>query len=271
MVGALVAVASLLASGVPALAVPAPPRASLLLDGSADYVEVASHPDFSVSPLGLTVSAWVRPDSFAFDPDQGCGYIHWMGKGEPTQHEWAFRMYRVDDSCSNGRSTRVSFYVFNLDDPPPSRGCGSYFQDGLEAGQWFHVVGIADAQAQAVSIYKNGALRHTDSYAGIIAPQPGTAPFRIGTRDLASFFPGAIAQVRVWNRPLNGTEVSDLYTLDRVPAGGLVAQYLLDEGSGSTARDSVGGHHGTVVGSLSWAGPDAGVIHDTEVQSGGGC
>jgi hypothetical protein len=251
--------------------VPAPPRASLLLDGSADYVEVASHPDFSVSPLGLTVSAWVRPDSFAFDPDQGCGYIHWMGKGEPTQHEWAFRMYRVDDSCSNGRSTRVSFYVFNLDDPPPSRGCGSYFQDGLEAGQWFHVVGIADAQAQAVSIYKNGALRHTDSYAGIIAPQPGTAPFRIGTRDLASFFPGAIAQVRVWNRPLNGTEVSDLYTLDRVPAGGLVAQYLLDEGSGSTARDSVGGHHGTVVGSLSWAGPDAGVIHDTEVQSGGGC
>jgi len=64
----------------------------------------------------------------------------------------------------------------------------------VQAGDWIHVVGIADGQNS--SIYKNGVLKQSQSYARIITPQHGTAPLRIATRDFNSFFLGASRKLR---------------------------------------------------------------------------
>jgi hypothetical protein len=165
-----------------------------------------------------------------------------MGKGNTGEQEWTFRMYNETTSDDPPRPNRISFYVFN---PQPGKGIGSYFQEPIHAGEWVHVTGIADGQN--ISIYRNGMFKKSQAYAGIITPQHGTAPLRIGTRDFNSFFLGTIRGVRVWNRALTAAEVQMLPT-DSVPAAGLVAEYRLDQ---DIAVDATGLHNGRIVGG-SW-------------------
>jgi hypothetical protein len=105
--------------------------------------------------------------------------------------------------------------------------------------------------------YKNGAFKDCDRYTGsgpgpcnsyppdrLVAPERGSAPLRIGTRDFQSFFQGAIRNVRIWNRALSADEVSALCA-ELVPQAGLVAAYLLQQ---DIAVDSAGPHDGGIVG-----------------------
>ena len=74
------------------------PKCNLVFDGTDDYVEIADAPQFSIVNTGeLTVSAWMRPDALTFPKFEGTGYVHWIGKGEAGQQEWAFRMYQRED------------------------------------------------------------------------------------------------------------------------------------------------------------------------------
>jgi hypothetical protein len=219
--------------------------AYLRFDGVQTYIEVPSSAEFSIAPSGgLTISAWIRPETLSFTNTEGSGYVHWLGKGEKEHHEWTFRMYSQDNT--EGRGNRISFYVFN---PGGGLGTGSYFQDELQPGQWIHVVGAADGER--TYIYRDGAKRDSDVYAGKVSPQVGGAPLRIGTRDLNSFFAGEIRAIRIWNRLLTDAEITDLYNADVVPSGGLVAEYLL---SGDIAYDSAGNNNGLIVSPI-WIPP----------------
>jgi hypothetical protein len=129
------------------------PSTFLQFNGSSAYVEVADSPDLSVATTGsLTVSAWMRPDTLTFPNKEGSGYVNWLGKGTPGQHEWVLRMYSQD--TKENRANRISFYVFNQSG---GLGIGSYFQDAVTPGEWIHVVGVADGQQ--TRIYKNGVAR----------------------------------------------------------------------------------------------------------------
>lgn len=254
---------------------PVPPQAFLQFDGSnTNYVEVPDTADFSVDTTGgLTISAWLRPDALTFEHTEGSlpdqQFVHWLGKGSSGRQEWVFRMYSLGDPAGP-RENRISFYVFDGNTPPPIRGCGSYFQDPVQIGQWIHVVGVADNSAMTTTIYKDGVPRNTNSYDGIVTPQHGTAPLRMGTRDFASFFRGALAEVRVWNRVLGDQEIADLYFLGSVPQDALVGEYLLNEGTGNMAFDTSGlGHDGNIFGA-SWGSGSSPLQRGTG-PSGGGC
>src|SRR5216684_3268843 len=164
----------------------------LRFNGIDNYVEIPSSDGFSVSTSGeLTVSAWLRPDALNFPNWESSGYVHWMGKGEAGQHEWVFRMYNRDNTTETPqRPNRISFYVFN---PDGGLGVGSYFQDPAKPGEWIHVTGVVDRER--TYIYKDGELQRCDQYQGtpsggchghpeVIHPEPGSAPLRLGTRDL---------------------------------------------------------------------------------------
>jgi hypothetical protein len=214
----------------------------LQFDGAKDYIEIPDDIGFSVAATGnLTVAAWMRPDVLTFPNSEGTGYVHWLGKGGIDQQEWTFRMYNETTTDNPPRPNRISFYVFN---PQGAKGVGSYFQEPVQAGEWIHVVGIADGQNAL--IYKNGVFKKSESYSGIIPPQHGTAPLRIGTRDLKSFFLGAIKGVRVWDRALTAAEVQ-MVASDSVPQDGLVAEYRLDQ---DVAIDTTELHNGRIVGGL---------------------
>jgi hypothetical protein len=282
-------------------AVHAQPPVYLQLDGESGYVQVTDRvEDFSIRE-GLTVAAWMRPDTLHFPRSEGSGYVHWLGKGSRglpgNQQEWTFRMY--NEVNGEDRPSRISFYVF----PPTGggEGTGSYFQDPVRPGQWIHVVGILDNTDQGYKdaegnpvlghtgrrtyIFKNGTLRDCDQYQGAepagtiveqitrlsdgtrvpcvrdsrtITPAATSGPLRIGTRDAndamtTSYFQGAIVEVRIWDRPLSQKEIRDLYASNLVPRDRLVAEYLLNQNTGTLAIDAVGGHHGEIEGAATWA------------------
>jgi hypothetical protein len=179
-------------------------------NGANAYVEIPDHGDFSVSTTGkLSISAWMRPGTLTFPDTEGTGYVHWMGKGVPDQHEWAFRMYSADNS--EDRDNRASFYLFNL---TGGLGAGSYVQEAVAPGTWYHYVAVVDRSTDTIKWYKNGVLRDQDSFINSqyrINPGNGTAPVRVGTKDFASHFKGAIDNIRVYNRALSASEVVQLY------------------------------------------------------------
>jgi hypothetical protein len=243
------------------------PEIYLKYNGIDNYAEIANAPAFSISKNGLTVAVWMRPDALVFPKKEGGQvneqYVHWLGKGQTANQEWTFRMYSLKPP--GPRKSRISFYVFN---PAGSRGCGSYFQDPLRAGEWIQVVGVVDALNKTTAIYKNGQLRHTDSYA-TETPVPGPAPLRFGTRDFASFFKGAIGSVLIWDRPLAARDVKTLYASSIVPRNGLRAWFPNDEGSGTALHDSIGGTVGDVHGATWEKGKRP--LGTTTGSSGGGC
>jgi hypothetical protein len=241
----------------------------LQLTGVDSYVEIASIADYSIATTGeLSVAAWIRPDTLNFPRWEGTGYVHWLGKGtgagDSGQQEWTFRMYNRDDTTENPpRPNRISFYVFN---PEGGEGVGSYFQDTLQQGSWIFVVGVADSTR--TYMYRDGTYRRCDTYRGASAgqcpihyqpppndslqleidPIAASSPLRLGTRDFGSFFQGGLTRVRLWGRALNAQEISALYFADTVPADGLVAEFLLNADTGTTAADSAQGNDGVIIG-----------------------
>ncbi len=165
----------------------------------------------------------MRPDALEFDGETDDPHVHWLGKGEPGRHEWALRFY---SRASKDRPNRISAYIFN---PQGGLGAGAYFQDKLKVGEWIHVVacfdpGSADSKGQpGVTIYKNGGRRLGPPSAGVlyknakwqIKPAHGTAPLRLGTRDLKSFLTGALDEVAIYPRVLTAKEVAENYQAAR--------------------------------------------------------
>jgi hypothetical protein len=241
----------------------------LSFNGLNNFVEIPSIADYSVATTGeLAVAAWIRPDTLNFPRWERTGYVHWLGKGKGAgdrgQQEWVFRIYNRDDTTENPpRPNRVSFYVFN---PDGRLGVGSYFQDSLQEGTWMFVVGVVNATR--TYIYRDGGYRRCDTYRGPaddqcpihflpppnddvqleVNPTSGTSPVRLGTRDLRSFFLGGVSRVRIWNRALGADEVSALYFSDTVPSTGLVAEFLLNADTGTTATDTAKRNDGSISG-----------------------
>lgn len=248
---------------------PQPPPKYLVFDGVSSRVIIPADTDFSVGSGGLTVAAWMRPDSLTFAKTEGSlpdqQYVHWLGKGQPFRQEWTFRMY--SRTQPGPRGNRISFYVFN---PIGGRGCGSYFQDPIVAGQWVLVTGVVEPSTHEIAIYKNGVLRHRDSYASLnTGPLPGEAPLGIGSKNLTSFFHGAIGPVWIWGRVLSDDEIHDLFSFGVVPQDELAFALPMNEGAGTVVRDAVGGGESTIVGAT-WS-HGVGPVSKTTGESGGGC
>lgn len=183
-------------------------EAAAVFDGLADYLEVPDDPALSPATTGvLTVQAWFRPDTVDFPRTEAGGYIHWLGKGEPGEHEYVARMYSQGND--EDRENRISGYLFNLEG---GLGAGSYFQDPIVPGDWIHYVLVINADATSpefpngyTKIYRDGVLRDQDDLSirgTVIVPERGSAPFRVGTRDGASFLLGAVGKVAVYDHEL---------------------------------------------------------------------
>lgn len=197
-----------------------------------NYIEIPDKENLSPSVSGqkITVAFWMNPATFKFS-GENAGYVHLLGKGEPSNHEWTFRMYNDTAYDGGSRAKRVSFYAYNLSG---GLGAGSYFQDDLKTNEWIFVAGVIDGANTL--IYKNGALRDKDPLSGYnIKMGNGKAPVRIGTRDFASYFQGGIDNVRVYNRVLSASEINQLYQDDL----NAVQAASASDGSGSTSQSTV--------------------------------
>ena len=185
-------------------------------NGLGQYVQVGSSRSLSVTDTGcLTIETWIRPAILQFPREEGSGYAYVLGKGEPGEQEYALRMYSHKNSEVPVRPNRVSAYAFNR---AGGEGSGAYFQDRLRAGNWMMVaLVISDVPSAAfpdgyVEIYKDGQLRGRVSLDQFhVKPQAGNAPFRIATRNLDSFFEGAIGDVAIYDFALSSAQIASTY------------------------------------------------------------
>jgi hypothetical protein len=187
-------------------------------DGKTEYLQVKDAAALSPATSGvLTLEAWMRPDDLVFpEKEDTKGYLHWMGKGESGKHEYVARFYSKTDT--DRRKNRISGYLFNASG---GKGAGSYFQEEVTKGTWIHYVLVINANEKSkdypngyTRIYRNGKRMATDNldYRGtVIVPKRGTAPFRVATRDLGSFFEGAIGKVAIYGKELPQKRIEQHY------------------------------------------------------------
>ncbi len=201
-------------------------KGSLAFDSSGtQYLTVADHDELSVTATGvLAVEAWVSPAVLNFPHEQGDDYVYFAGKAGTGQNEWQCRMYSLDTpGLDPPRPQRMSIYVNNLSG---GFGAGSYVQAPVAVDQWVHYVGIIDSRPHAVygaqgytRIYRDGVLINTDDILSWnITPENGTAPVRIGTSALGSFFQGRIAKFAIWDYEPSAAQIQSRYAKAAPPA-----------------------------------------------------
>jgi hypothetical protein len=170
---------------------------AMSLDGENDYAAIADSDDLSVGNGVLTIEAWLRVEDLNNEELDNGQYVHWLGKGRGDDQEYALRLYNEQTE----RPNRISAYVFN---PSGGEGSGSYFQDDLVPGRWMHVGAVFDGDAGRVTIYRDGDRRDSDSFEGV-KPRNGDASLRIGTREMSSYFEGAIGKIAVYDYDASST------------------------------------------------------------------
>ncbi len=185
-------------------------------NGANQYAQVPSSGVLSITQTGcLTVEAWIRAATKQFPHEEGTGYVYMLGKGSPDKYEYAMRMYSAVNTEKPERPNRISGYVWNLSG---GLGSGAYFQDGGVVGPWIMVTMVVDAQKTSswpygyIAFYKNGGLRGKVSLNQYhVTPQASSAPFCIGTRNLTSYFEGAIGKVAVYDSALPQSDIAATY------------------------------------------------------------
>jgi len=187
-----------------------------IFNGTDNYFEIPDNDYLEVTKTGiLTVEAWIRPDVIEFPVSESSGYVHWMGKGTAGNQSWVARIYNYTNK--ENRPNRISGYSFNL---AGGLGAGSYFQDVMSTGKWLHyaltinTVNTSEKYPTGYTkLFKNGVLRDQDRLSDYkIIPGNGNAPMRIATRDLNSFFKGAIGKVAVYDYELTPERLTAHYT-----------------------------------------------------------
>jgi hypothetical protein len=178
------------------------------------YIEVPDRDDFSIATSGdgLSVEVWMRPDDLDFEGEKAGAageYVHWLGKGEKGKYEWGFRFYGRDSN----RPNRISAYAWN---PEGKLGAGAYVEERLTPGAWIHLVATFDDPRKPnarVQLYKDGEPSpHNESPGTLykkydVTPRHGSAPVRLGTRDLRSFLTGGLDEVAIYPRVLTAKAV----------------------------------------------------------------
>ncbi|MBD8079575.1 glycoside hydrolase family 2 [Cellulosimicrobium arenosum] len=140
-----------------------------------------------------TVSAWAQ-----FDEKPG-NWATIVGQDSVTGASAFYLQYGGDGT----------FAFSYLDEPRAT------FQVDPVLGDWYHVVGVRDADAQTLTLFVNGEQVGQSDVCGGVSP---SGPLTIGrgqwSGNPVDYWPGTIDDVRVFDRALSADEVADVYADD---------------------------------------------------------
>ncbi|WP_326582020.1 LamG domain-containing protein [Streptomyces sp. NBC_00481] len=174
--------------------------------------------------VSFTVSAWVKLSAMPSDAavvasqrgNNAPGFELYYSKGFDR---WVFNQYSSDST--SGTPVRAM-----------QAAAG-----GVRAGEWTHLVGMYAAGEQQLKLFVNGTLAGTTAYSTGWNARRGMV---IGANVLSGTptapFPGAIDEVKTYEKPLSAAEVSTLYSSDSIGAGRPArAVFHMDDAADATA------------------------------------
>lgn len=175
---------------------------SLILDGQGDYVNIA-HP-FSIVDRNqnFTYQFWFKADSFSSQPQADVI----MGTRSGSWARSGILLSNTGNIFYNWRQSSTEVGSARAADP-------------IVLGNWYHIVVVADASLETISLYINGVLKDTTSYPmGTIM----TSDWRLGIGQealadsiggpWANWAHGKIDEVAIWDEALTSSEISTIYS-----------------------------------------------------------
>ena len=182
----------------------------------------------------------------------------WVNEAVPPPYEGKYSIINTGNDNCNTRvfvlDLRGNFPQFGLCNPDGTN-TGQQAVGNLQVlpGTWSFISGTFDGSTGILDVYENGRLVNSVStgYSHAVAR---SSALLIGANDGGPQFNGAIDDVRVYNRVLSASEVAKLYagTPSQNCDQTCRAWLKFDDNAGTTAKDSVGTHSGTMNGTASW-------------------
>jgi hypothetical protein len=187
-----------------------------ILGGTLDFVGDNDYIDLTATAGGLlqnvggaSASLWFRPDTIDTGVEifNGNALISFSAGAAATNSRLAIAIGNTDEISVGARASDAEGW-HDLDSTTSP----------LTAGQWYHVVGVADYPNDILYIYLNGELLtsgKTSNPGAFAATTSNTASSNvaIGAEDDggSDYFDGLIDDVRVYSRVLTAQEIKQLY------------------------------------------------------------
>ena len=179
---------------------------------------------------GLTVEAWIKVDQFT---------PNWQAV--VTKGDNAWRLHRNNGTNFMGFGTTG---LSNVDLAGTT---------DVNDGKWHYVAAVYDASTGMKYLFVDGRVDGSASVTGTL----GTNTYdvligenaQIGSRQ----WRGDIDEVRIWSVPRTSQEIrQDMFTTLTGAQDGLVSYWQFNEGTGTTAADSVSEFNATLSGTPDW-------------------
>lgn len=222
---------------------------ALSFDGTNQYVTMGNTNDISTGDF--TIAFWMNPDNVS-------QMRHMVSKRENGGY---YRQYQVSTGyVQNGfpvNGKQVSFFGHDGSNHQSIRTTNDVID-----GAWHHVT--VTRTSSGILIYIDGvSVSVTIEHAGISSENfTNSANFNIGYDNGSNYYKGLLDEVRVYNRALSGTEITNLYQTSAKASmntsensdltSGLVGLWSFNgaDVSGTTAYDRSGqGNDGTLTNS----------------------
>lgn len=204
------------------------PLGNRTFDGTDDYVDIGEVSALKVGSGDFSITGWFKissipsKDEYILGWGEGGYYVYidaseetlvlgyYDGSSFPVERTIAYSYWWADD--------RWHFFALTRD---RSTGQTNSYLDGIY---------IFGQSSSANPVYESGE---------------SLAIGRKGSSE-SNYFTGSLRDIRIYGYELSESEVGDMATTD--PTTPPISQWLLDETSGSTAKDNVGSNDGTFYG-----------------------
>lgn len=229
-----------------------PNAAALVLDGTGDWVSfgnASTHTELGLDEF--TLETWFRQTGAGDTVSTGTGGVVGVpliakGRGEAD-----------GDNRDANYFLGISGSVLAADFEDTGGSPNNHPVTGstsITSGVWTHAAVTFDGST--LQLYLNGSPDGSISTSAV--PRfDSIQPFSIGTAMTSTnspdgAFQGELDEVRVWNRARTQMEIQDAMFTPIASDPDLVGRWSMDEGTGSTAFDSINANDGTLVGDATW-------------------
>lgn len=157
-------------------------------------------------------------------------YLIYVEKFSQNKHNFAFtdpaeKQYSNLFSRFGNLDHPVNQLQFNVNHVP------IYAQSLFETNKWYHIALVCKDK---ISIYINGNLDVTVDH-----PEPG-AVFNFRDFDLRFQNPGAVCEIRLWNKPRSQSEITNNMYAVNPDSEGLLVYWKINDGGGNIVKDYAG-------------------------------
>jgi len=195
-----------------------------------DIVEFDSTESFTISML-------IKADPIGNTAEQEILMKGAFGKDEAQG--WAGRWYGMQ---FKGGEVRLA-----VDDDSVKTQLGVDISAIWPANRWAHLVGVRDLDAGMLKLYLNGQLIGEMEDATVYDIASGDLPMLMGVNyQSLSQLDGELDDVRLYDSALSQGEITTLFESYALPKDTMIAQWKLDETSGTTVADEFGTSNGTL-------------------------